>query len=323
MNHKKTHKRGGFTDVSGKTKHKRSIRRRSTRLKQECSPFARLHAVNGIPGCFTKNTIIQMKKAYNDQHPEQPVIEHDPIKIWNQLHVKIPQCDQESCWVEQIKDESLKQKLRNQLFVPKRPKKWATQPNAWLSNIDIMQVMSQYESAYPSFQFIDPTSIDFAMDAGTNEQATSSNQCIGPELCGLDLNQLQISGKSAVGTIINLDKHTGPGTHWVSIYVNISEQNPYFFYFDSTGDDASSEIINLYNRLVLTKPNLKYICSKIEHQKSNTECGVYSLVFIITMLTKQHPITNTTKTDAELIQEFTRKRIPDSVVEKYRHVYFR
>ena len=49
--------------------------------------------------------------------------------------------------------------------------------------------------------------------------------------------------------------------------------------------------------------------NKVEHQKKNTECGVYSLFFIIEML----------KTDKDYMFH---KEIPDEEIEKFRKEYF-
>ena len=48
-----------------------------------------------------------------------------------------------------------------------------------------------------------------------------------------------------------------------------------------------------------------------EHQYGDTECGMYTLYFIINMLDGTH--------DSNY---FKTKRIPDKFVEKYRNIYF-
>lgn len=52
-----------------------------------------------------------------------------------------------------------------------------------------------------------------------------------------------------------------------------------------------------------------YKVNKIKHQSGDTECGVYSLYFIINMI----------KDSAKKIKT---KKISDAQMEKYRNVYF-
>jgi hypothetical protein len=64
-----------------------------------------------------------------------------------------------------------------------------------------------------------------------------------------------------------------------------------------------------------------------DHQKSNTECGMYSLFFIITILTNKMEDKETPNGELELgfdekIALFRDAIIPDKYVEIYRHKYF-
>jgi hypothetical protein len=59
----------------------------------------------------------------------------------------------------------------------------------------------------------------------------------------------------------------------------------------------------------------------LEHQLGNTECGMYSLYFIITMLTGETE-GRTFRTAREKIEFFKKKRVPDKYVSKYRKIYF-
>ena len=90
-----------------------------------------------------------------------------------------------------------------------------------------------------------------------------------------------------IAIAFNLDKHTGPGTHWVSMFIDIEAR--FIFYFDSAGSKIPKEIMSLVKRIQKQGLELSYRFKFIEnypmtHQHSNTECGMYSLFFIITML---------------------------------------
>ena len=59
-----------------------------------------------------------------------------------------------------------------------------------------------------------------------------------------------------------------------------------------------------------------------QHQQSNTECGMYSLFFIITMLTGETPFTKGVMSVEKRRELFLKKRIPDKTVFGYRRLYF-
>jgi hypothetical protein len=59
----------------------------------------------------------------------------------------------------------------------------------------------------------------------------------------------------------------------------------------------------------------------MQHQYGNTECGVYSLFFIITMLTGETDL-HKFKSVKQKINFFKNKRIPDKYISKFRELYF-
>jgi len=342
---------------------KQNTKKRGTIKKQlPCSPFAKANAVTP-DSCLTPNTLMKIKHAYNASHSDT-ITGDDPVKIRNQIREKMqPKCsvdlaNEELCWLDNLgrnttgeRDRSsqnavhprvsnkrvgrgqalttaTKTELINKLFVPERPSEWSREPNAWLSNFDIAMVMEQYEVAYPTFKFIGPVSIDFAEPSAQTSQAHS--KCVNPELCTLTIRKLLDQKKSDVGVVLNLDTHDGPGTHWVSMFMRLTGPEPFLFYFNSTGEKEPPEIIAFRDKIqadhlaTVGKP-LKYYSSKAEHQRSNTECGMYSLVFLVSMVARQQFETGEAMTDAQLIRMYTdtRTRITDSTIEQFRHVYFR
>ena len=111
------------------------------------------------------------------------------------------------------------------------------------------------------------------------------------------------------------------------------------FYFDSAGETIPKEIDAFVKRVqTQSLEHHKHEYTFYEnhpktHQMGNTECGVYSLFFIITMLTgivnhdKDSMRVLKTKRGqrlnmAEKIRLFKEGTIPDEYIEKYRNVYF-
>ena len=194
-------------------------------------------------------------------------------------------------------------------FAPESPAEWKKNPNEWLSSIDIMNVMKQYEKAYKCFDFIGPTPIDF-------DTRKLYGECVWEELCNFNLAQQIKNGKTKIGIIFNTDTHDKPGQHWISMFINIKKKR--IFFFDSTGDEPQPEIMALVNRIkeqglaLKIKLVFKYDSNEgVEHQYGNTECGIYSLFFIVHML------------EDNMTEHYLKTHIlKDEYMQKFRNVYF-
>jgi hypothetical protein len=177
-----------------------------------------------------------------------------------------------------------------------------------------MNVLEQYEQTYKQFEFIGPTPIDF--------DTVVHGKCVEMELCKFNLADHIKNGKKYIGVIFNLSPHTSSGSHWVSLFVDVKHR--VIFYFDSAGDSIPKEINDFVER-IKTQTESKYIFYQNhpkEHQMGNTECGVYSLFFIITMLTGKSQMVKGQMTMRQKINLFKKRTIPDKYIEKYRNIYF-
>ena len=114
--------------------------------------------------------------------------------------------------------------------------------------------------------------------------------------------------------MLNLDKHDGKGNHWVAIFIDIKKK--FIFFFESTGQKIPKEVTDFNKRIIEQCAKLKIELKElnnlnIRHQYGSSECGMYVLYFIISLLLE-------TKTQ----DHFLGARIADSEVEKLRDVYF-
>ena len=303
-----------------KLRNKRKMNNKSSK-KINCSPIVKGKTVNKDT-CYTQDILFKIRDAYNEGHNlEEKITTNDPNEIWNILHDRLAMCEKEDCWLEELKDVQLKEKIDEYIFAPDMPHEWKKNKNEWLSNLDIDEVMEQYEKTYPNFKFIGPTPIDF--DTRLPEKG---EKCVWEELCTISVEKLLKEGKDKIGVTFNLDKHNQSGSHWVSLFVDLKDR--FIFYYDSAGNDIPVEIDRLRKRLMKqakelkNKMNLKFYKNyPVEHQYGNTECGMYSLFFIITMLTGV--VEEDTKLSlAKKIKLFKGGKIPDDYIEQYRNVYF-
>jgi hypothetical protein len=301
---------------TGKRRQQYNKKRATKRMN--CSPAIQSKTVKN--SCYTPKILFMIRDAYNKDHPgESRIDETDPTKLWQILNDRFVQCEKEDCWLNELKNEGLKKKIDRYIFAPDKPYEWKKNPNSWLSNYDILNVLEQYEETYKHFEFIGPTPIDFDKVVGKT--------CIQNELCKFVLSEHIKRGKTQIGIIFNLSPSTSDGSHWVSLYIDAKER--VIFFFDSTGAPPPSQITELINRVqdqAIAKYGKKFklVINKMEHQMGNTECGVYSLFFIITMLTGKSPIARTRgkMNMNQKLRLFTQHKIKDEYIEQYRNVYF-
>jgi hypothetical protein len=276
--------------------------------KVNCSPKSK-NEMNDFT-CYTNKSLYKLRDLWNMRHPDVKIVSNSPKEIHRQISEKLGGiCNKESCW---IKQKAVFGPIESDLadsFAPESPAEWKKNPNEWLSSVDIINVMKQYEKAYKCFDFIGPTPIDF-------DTRKLYGECVWDELCNFNLEEQIKNKKYKVGIIFNTDPHNKPGQHWISMFINIKKKK--IFFFDSTGDKPSSQIMALVNRIkeqglqLNTKMKFKFDSNEgIEHQYGNTECGMYSLYFIVHML------------EDKLTEQYLKTHIlKDSYMTKFRHIYF-
>ena len=90
------------------------------------------------------------------------------------------------------------------------------------------------------------------------------------------------------------------------------------YFFDSYGTEPEEEIQKFmrkaakYMEQTGVKPNdIKFDWNKLRHQRENSECGVYSINFLLRMLR------------GDDFNEITKKIMPDRMVNRCRNKYFK
>ena len=140
-----------------------------------------------------------------------------------------------------------------------------------------------------------------------------------------------------MGHVINLDNHYLSGSHWVSLYINLL--NKKIFFFDSTGNSPNKLIKKFITKIIIyfnkKSEKYKHLTNKkiiydtyyrdkelqyfyknikrnnIKHQKNDTECGIYSIHFLTSMLE-----------NGENFDNYINIKKPDNVMIKYRKIIF-
>jgi len=172
-------------------------------------------------------------------------------------------------------------------FRPVMPESWTKNDREWLSNLDIDDVMRQYETTIPDFAFVGVFPMDF-------NHKLSGGKCVSTEMCNFNVADMWHAGKHRIGIVMNTDKHNEGGSHWVCCYIGI-DPRPHnkiygMIYYDSVAAAPPKEVVQLMED-IQRQVSLLHGASlawpfKCEHndirrQYKGTECGVFVMFFLI------------------------------------------
>ena len=230
--------------------------------------------------CMTLEVLLRIRDEYNKDHPDNKIMASKPVLIWHELKMRLD-CKDERCWVKEIDDKNIRTQIKNQLFAPEHPPEWLHNKNEWLSNYDIDAIMKQYEEKDKTFEYLASSPVDFNFIVDK-----SSNTCYEETLCKFDLKTLMEAGKHKFAAVFNLDKHDESGSHWISLFINAHKN--IIMFFDSANGNIPTQIAQFIKTVkqqgLDNGIQFKFLRNHKQHQRGNTECGVYSIHFIIEML---------------------------------------
>ena len=266
--------------------------------------------------CFTLKSLKKIAESYNIKNPMNKIqITENKEELVKELESRMKNtCSDQTCWlrtdfVKAMNDEE----IENDTFRPEGP----SNKKEWLSTTDINKVVSQYQEKFKDFLFLGAVPADFL-----------ELEVLG--IKDLDFHELNKEGKNKIGMVINLDESWKSGSHWVALYANLDKNQIY--YFDSFGKKPykrTKKFINkiftyMYknkfnkspriNDIIKTSAKIKDFDVKYnskQHQFNNTECGVYSMNFIIRLVR------------GETFDEITNNITKDAEMNKCRDSYFR
>ena len=259
--------------------------------------------------CYSKPVLLKIKETWNKKHPTNKITSKDPYIIWKSLRSIMEHehaCKRESCWLKHLCiKEGLPSDIYDLTFSPEMPKSWLHNPTEWLSSLDIVKVMKQWEHRYKCFKFIGPSPIDY-------DTHKMFGECVWDELCKFNLKNLLKKKKKKIGVIFNLDPHYKSGSHWVAVFLNDIKKTIY--YFDSYGDPPPRQIKKFIDNTIKQSKELgieyKYLQNNRRHQFGDSECGMYSMYFITEMLQNK------------CFEKFQKRKVSDSYMLRLRNRFF-
>lgn len=255
---------------------------------KECAP--------GIEGdVCSRDHILGSMQKFVQQETGKNV--HDPVEILTHMN-KILNCDRESCvlshpaFVKTIGPEVAEKEKKERM----RPKGPADNDNL-LNNFNIDEVLLQYTKSNPIYHHIPYKMIDFA-ETEPSEFSRLLRQGLDQEyvksilLSFMNPDMFVNSVKKCAGVVLNTDISSGRGKHWFCVFLDFRNINHITLeYFNSSGNMMSQEVhefmIKYQKKVRKLLPQSECTieaASNIQLQESQTECGVYSLVYIILRL---------------------------------------
>lgn len=261
--------------------------------EKKCAPSKRYKDGS----CFSDMSLKKIVESYNKRNNSKRIDINLPrAKLIDELENRLAdKCSEQTCWlrldfVKAIEDEDIEENT----FRPKGPNK----KYEWLSTTHINDVLEQYQKVHNDFVFLGAVPNDF-----------EDLPVLG--ISNLRFEELEKNGKHKIGMVINLDNHNQGGSHWVALYADLKQNQIYFF--DSIGKPPTKRVKKFINRIakylykkkfnsdISIKDTLRefknnnkntkinkmigsgFDCryNHIQHQKANSECGVYSINFII------------------------------------------
>jgi hypothetical protein len=238
-------------------------------------------------------------------------------------------CKTQKCWTEQKFMNNIKEERRNYIKTHTMRPSGPSTGREWLNTINIDQVLEQYENVYTDFEYLGTMPRDFQ-----NHNFLRQDENFYKELFK--------SGKTKVAMVYNTDKLGGSGEHWNAMFADFTKGRVLFF--DSYGVEPGKET---KEHMELIKKVMRETCAELSKIKSDynhndlmkqlndnsggelkcnlvklmrndkraqfkgSECGVYSINFILRMLR------------GDKFEDICQDKIPDDKINKCRKVYFR
>ena len=275
---------------------------RRNMLFSKCHPRLDHHTKSRSETCLPSDTLDEVGKSLGAPQ----TLKGTALRHWMTRRTR---CKSERCWIEKASmDGGRKNTLVKRYFRPTMPDSWENDPDEWLDSNNIADVIKQYEEVYPEFKFFGTNPIDFAAPDPYTEGSAEKGKCLEEAICKLKLKDLEAQGKTKLGFVYNLDPSNKGGSHWIASFTDIPGKRTY--YFDSYGIKPPPEIARFMRSLTLQDPNMKLSYNSRRFQFGNSECGMYSLYFLICML------------EGEPFKKFCRRAPRDSVMLELRRILF-
>lgn len=212
--------------------------------------------------CFTLKELKDIAISINKTERFEPIaISSKKSILYNRIKTTLKDvCDTDTCWLKQSFIENIEKDKREKLKYFTYKPFFITDGNKykWLSQSNINNVVRQLVYKKKNIIFLGAHPSDIHL------------------LYKLDYDKMKVSDKTFI--VFNTDGHDKPGKHWVSVCIDNKKKLVEFF--DSTGGKPNNNIKKFMEKF----KDYQRVYSKTEHQVKDSECGMYSIYYIILKL---------------------------------------
>lgn len=243
--------------------------------KSPCSPSN--NKDGKFKTCYSKESLMKIaNELKKNDNIKIELNNKSKRKLWDFIQKEFNSTckKKEDCWKNQQAVKKLNDvNINKYTFKPEYPTEWKKDKNTWLNTYDILRVMKQYEKKYDDFKFLGVVPSD----------CPTKIHC---ELSNIDIKLLKKNRINKIGLVYNLDVSSGPGTHWVAVYID--NKNNEINFYDSYGSKPIKLIDIFLNNIKKKYEDLNekavIIYNDTRHQYEGSECGMYSMNFILERL---------------------------------------
>ena len=238
--------------------------------------------------CLSSDVLVKIAKALNKLDGIQVKHEGVPEKVLYKKICNVMEnnfnCKNEACWLKI-------RKLMNNLssedasyfrdhFRPHMPNEIVDDYTKWISNFDIEAVLNQHHRETPGVYSYGAVPIDF-------------KKCsVSSDLCRINLKNHIDKNEDKLVIVFNTDDSSGPGKHWMAMYVDINGKNldnqPGIYFLDSFANKPMNEVTELIDKLKQQGKsiNKEFIVTINDKplQRNNFSCGFYCMHFLEHMI---------------------------------------
>jgi hypothetical protein len=188
---------------------------------------------------------------------------------------------------------------------------------ALLSNYDIDGTLQRWGRVFTDFFPCPFAMMDFDSNGDMFGEISFPNLLKGRAVANLGAGMQSRGPFKCFGCVVNTDVSSGPGKHWVAVFVDCRDAVWTVEYFNSVGRPPPRPMVAWMER---TRSELESFrggevntvsVTDVDHQESQTECGLYSLYYIRRRL------------EGTPFAFFETKLIPDDAMTLFRKHIFR
>lgn len=256
--------------------------------------------------CSSAGTLAAIQAAVGASSPQKAM----------QLAKEKLGCQTERCVIERSKDILGEQAAQRELMLSFKIK--GPIDCALLSDTNIDTVMQQWAAKCPNFWAYNFNMLNYASFSFRKGKVLPSPDT----LATVRFEDLYLRGYRCAACVINSDVYQGAGKHWMALFADARDASPgatwSVEFFNSSGNGPAPEWVNWMHKTRDAMEKLAPVgvrveivrVSRLRHQDSRSECGVYSLFYIWGRL------------NGVPYDYFAQTRISDKLMMEFRHHLF-